>query len=188
MKVLEIAHLDAGPVTSRVGESNHHPALRREWLDVNGRGGYASSTLLNCHTRKYHGLLVSRLAAPPGRYILLSKFEDTFSCGTRQYPLTCHQYPQSFFPEGYRLLKTFQQDVCPVFIYEGEGVRIRKSLMMVGEEDCLLVRYDLDACPAPGVLRLLPFLAFRDYHRLSRENSFLRGKTLTVKNGFSIRP
>jgi glycogen debranching enzyme len=188
MQVLEIAHLDAGPVTSRGGETHHHPGLRREWLDVNGRGGYASSTLLNCHTRKYHGLLVARLATPPGRYVLLSKFEDTFCCGTRQFPLTCHQYPRSFFPEDYRLLRTFQQEVYPVFTYEGDGVHLRKSLLMVEEEDCLLVRYDLDDCSASGVLRLLPFLAFRDYHRLSRENSFLRGKTLTVKNGFSICP
>lgn len=187
-EILEISHLDVDPVTSRGDELNLHPALHSEWLDVNGRGGYASSTLLNCHTRKYHGLLVARLATPPGRYVLLSKFEDTFSCSARQYPLTCHQYPHNFFPEDYGFLKTFQQDVCPEFIYEGDGIRIRKSLMMAAEEDCLLVRYDLDDCPAPGVLRLRPFLAFRDYHHLTRENPFLRAKILTVKNGFSIRP
>ena len=187
-EILEISHLDVGPVTSNGEELNLPPALHSEWLDVNGRGGYASSTLLNCHTRKYHGLLVARLATPPGRYVLLSKFEDTFSCSARQYPLTCHQYPHNFFPEDYSFLKTFQQDVCPEFIYEGDGIRIRKSLMMAAEEDCLLVRYDLDDCPAPGVLRLRPFLAFRDYHHLTRENPFLRAKILTVKNGFSIRP
>ncbi|MCK9196804.1 MAG: amylo-alpha-1,6-glucosidase [Syntrophales bacterium] len=186
--ILEISHLDIGPVTSGGEESNLPLALQREWLDVNGRGGYASSTLLNCHTRKYHGLLVARLATPPGRYVLLSKFEDIFSCGARQYPLTCHQYPHNFFPEDYRFLKTFQQDVYPEFIYEGDGIRIRKSLMMAAEEDCLLVRYDLDDCPARGVLRLRPFLAFRDHHRLTRENPFLRAKITTVKNGFSIRP
>lgn len=187
-EILEISCLDAGPATSWGGEPNLPPALRREWLDVNGRGGYASSTLLNCHTRKYHGLLVARLASPPGRYVLLSKFEDTFSCGSRQYPLTCHQYPHSFFPEDYGFLKKFQHDVYPLFTYEGEGVRIRKSLMMAADEDCLLVRYDLDECPVPGVMRLRPFLAFRDYHRLAGENPFLRVKTSIVKNGFSIRP
>lgn len=187
-ETLEISHLDAGSVISRGGELNLLPALQSEWLDVNGRGGYASSTLLNCHTRKYHGLLVARLATPPGRYVLLSKFEDTLFRGARQYPLTCHQYPHNFFPEDYRFLKSFQQDVFPEFIYEGDGIRIRKSLMMVAEEDCLLVRYDLDDCPAPGVLRLRPFLAFRDHHRLAGENPFLRAKILTVKNGFSISP
>ena len=186
--ILEISRLDAGPVNARGEELSLPPALQCEWLDVNGRGGYASSTLLNCHARKYHGLLVARLTAPPGRYVLLSKYEDIFCCGDRQYPLTCHQYPHNFFPEDYGFLKTFQQDVFPVFIYEGDGIRIRKSLMMVAEEDCLLVRYDLDDCPASGVISLRPFLAFRDYHRLTRENPFLRAKILTVKNGFSIRP
>ncbi|HOU76759.1 MAG TPA: amylo-alpha-1,6-glucosidase [Syntrophales bacterium] len=163
-------------------------ALRSEWLEVNGRGGYASSTLLNCHTRKYHGLLVSHLAAPPGRYVLLSKFEDTVAWGARREALSCHRYPGDFFPADYSFLRQFRQDLFPTFLYEGGGVRVRKSLLLIAGTDSLLVRYDPEMCPATGVLRLRPFLAFRDYHSLSRENPFLRGETTAVKNGFAIRP
>src|SRR3990172_287358 len=52
---------------------NAREALRLEWLDTNGIGGYASSTILHCHTRKYHGLLVASLKEPAGRFVLLSK-------------------------------------------------------------------------------------------------------------------
>jgi hypothetical protein len=32
-------------------------ALRREWLETNGLGGFASSTIVGLNTRRYHGLL-----------------------------------------------------------------------------------------------------------------------------------
>ncbi|MCX5840248.1 MAG: glycogen debranching enzyme N-terminal domain-containing protein, partial [Deltaproteobacteria bacterium] len=47
-------------------------ALTLEWLETNGLGGYSSSTVLNCHTRRYHGLFVVNLKEPPGRHVLLS--------------------------------------------------------------------------------------------------------------------
>ncbi|MGZ6275227.1 MAG: glycogen debranching enzyme N-terminal domain-containing protein, partial [Syntrophales bacterium] len=46
--------------------SNLERALTLEWLDTNGLGGYASSTILSCNTRKYHGLLVANLRMPKG--------------------------------------------------------------------------------------------------------------------------
>jgi glycogen debranching enzyme len=52
-----------------------------EWLETDGRGGYASSTLENRHTRRYHGLLVANLQAPEGRHVLLSKLEDSLQAG-----------------------------------------------------------------------------------------------------------
>src|SRR5687768_1982769 len=38
-------------------------ALACEWLETDRLGGYASSTVLLCNQRRYHGLLVT---APPG--------------------------------------------------------------------------------------------------------------------------
>ena len=35
-------------------------ALNKEWLITNGIGGYASSTIIGCNTRKYHGLLIAK--------------------------------------------------------------------------------------------------------------------------------
>ena len=41
---------------------NLEKSLRYEWLETNGIGGYANSTIVGCHTRKYHGALVAQLA------------------------------------------------------------------------------------------------------------------------------
>src|SRR5437867_1256206 len=39
-------------------------ALRREWLETNGLGGFASSTIIGLNTRRYDGLLVAATKPP----------------------------------------------------------------------------------------------------------------------------
>jgi predicted glycogen debranching enzyme len=51
--------------------------MKREWLETNGIGGFASSTESGMNTRRYHGLLVAALHPPVGRMVLLSKIEET---------------------------------------------------------------------------------------------------------------
>ncbi|HOI17812.1 MAG TPA: glycogen debranching enzyme N-terminal domain-containing protein, partial [Geobacteraceae bacterium] len=65
------------PSIEDVQRLDFREAMKLEWLDANGTGGYASSTIFSCHTRKYHGLLVTNLRDPAGRFVLLSKFEDS---------------------------------------------------------------------------------------------------------------
>jgi hypothetical protein len=52
---------------------NLDAALRREWLETNGLGGFASSTIVGLNTRRYHGLLVAATKPPVGRMVMLSK-------------------------------------------------------------------------------------------------------------------
>ena len=64
-------------------------AGRREWLETNGIGGYASSTITGMNTRRYHGLLVAATRPPVGRMALLSKLEETLVIAGRRYELSC---------------------------------------------------------------------------------------------------
>src|ERR1035437_1182170 len=73
-------------------------ALQSEWIETNACGGYAASTLLNAHTRKYHGLLVAALRDPTGRFVLLSKLDDVLLAGDRELPLSLHLYAHSRMP------------------------------------------------------------------------------------------
>jgi predicted glycogen debranching enzyme len=167
-----------------------HPvnSLHREWLETNGLGGYASGAILNCNTRKYHGLLVANLKMPRGRHVLLSRYEDSVMVNGKESFLSCCQYPDVFFPEGQHFLKSFQLDECPRFVYETDHFLIHKSLMMIHGEDCILVRYDFVRCSAPGILILKPLLAYRGYHALSRQNHCLRMETHGIRNGFMMEP
>ena len=56
-----------------VNDSGLEELLDKEWLLTNNRGGYASSTITGCNTRKYHGLLVGSLNPPVNRIMGLSQ-------------------------------------------------------------------------------------------------------------------
>ena len=58
---------------------------KKEWLETNGIGGFASSTLSGMNARRYHGLLVAATRPPVGRLVLLSKLEETLIVDGRRY-------------------------------------------------------------------------------------------------------
>ncbi|MFB3925768.1 MAG: amylo-alpha-1,6-glucosidase [Syntrophales bacterium] len=167
---------------------NIKEALRLEWLDTNGRGGYASSTILHCHTRRYHGLFVSNLKEPAGRFVLLSKFEDSVFSGDKEVFLSFHKYPDVYFPHGYKYLTEFRAGLYPSFTYQIGSIRILKSIMAVHGEDLVLIKYDVLQGDIPFTLRVKPFIAFRNFHQLTRENLDLHVRTYKARNGFKIQP
>lgn len=167
---------------------NLEKALNCEWLETNGSGSYASSSILNCNTRKYHGLLVANLRMPEGRHVLLSWLEDSVSLKGKEFFLSCCQYPGVFFPQEKHHLKEFHLENSPQFTYEADGFRIHKGILMVYGEDRILIRYDVEHCPSPGVLCIKPFIAYRGYHALSQQNLFIHPQTYRIKHGFKMQP
>lgn len=53
-------------------------SLKREVLATNRAGGYMSSTIIGCNTRKYHGLLILPIEEFDGEnHVLLSNLDET---------------------------------------------------------------------------------------------------------------
>jgi predicted glycogen debranching enzyme len=167
---------------------NLDKSLHVEWLETNGLGGYASGTIAACHTRKYHGLLVASLPNPPGRYLLLSNFEDSLLIGDQESPLACHQYPGAIHPAGHLYLTAFSLDDCPTFTYQVGKTVITKEIIMPKGENTILVRYEILEAPQPVTLRLRPLLAYRDHHGLKRQDSCIQANATIFSNGFDIHP
>src|SRR6187399_1415742 len=86
----------------------------REWLETNGIGGYASSSISGANTRRYHGLLVAATRPPLGRVVMLSKFEETLIKDGEAFELSSNQYPGTIHPTGFAYLKEFRLDPFPV--------------------------------------------------------------------------
>jgi predicted glycogen debranching enzyme len=150
-------------------------AFRREWLETNGLGGFASSTIVGLNTRRYHGLLVAATKPPVGRVVMLSKLEETLFIGGQAFELSANRYPGVVHPEGFRYLKQFRLDPFPVFAYEIEDIEIEKSVFMIYGENSTVVQYELktkdDSEKAKSLwLELRPLIAFRDYHGTTHEN------------------
>jgi predicted glycogen debranching enzyme len=170
-------------------------ALTREWLETNGIGGFASSTIVGLNTRRYHGLLVAATHPPVGRMLLLSKLEETLIVGGRRVELSANRYPGLVHPEGYRLLAHFELDPFPVFTYRTEGIELEKTVFMIHGENTTVVQYELKgaahALPArvlPIRLELRPLLAFRDYHALTHENGAIDPRVDVEPTSVAVRP
>jgi predicted glycogen debranching enzyme len=158
--------------------SDLEAALRREWLETNGLGGFASSTIVGLNTRRYHGLLVAATKPPVGRLVLLSKLEETLLIDGSRFDLSANRYPGIIHPQGFHYLKQFRLDPFPVFTYEVEGIEIEKSVFMIHGENSTVIHYELRKNNRPEVpknlrLEIRPLIAFRDYHGTTHENGVI---------------
>src|SRR5215467_10170373 len=164
--------------------------LRREWLETNGIGGFASSTINGCNTRRYHGLLVAATKPPVGRLLLLSKFEETLAVNGRAYELSTNRYPGVVHPQGFQFLTQFRLDPFPIFTFSVDGVEIEKKLFMVQGQNTTIIKYQLINTPSAAhvQLELRPLIAFRDYHSLTHENGAINSKVDTQRDLICVSP
>src|ERR1700739_1053624 len=102
--------------------------LRREWLETNGLGGFASATINGCNTRRYHGLLVAATKPPVGRFVLLAKLEETLIVNGRRFELGTNRYPGVVYPQGFQFLTQFRLDPFPTFTFRVDGIEIEKTV------------------------------------------------------------
>jgi predicted glycogen debranching enzyme len=164
-------------------------ALSREWLETNGIGGFSSSTILGLNTRRYHGLLTAATKPPVGRFVLLSKLEETLLIDGRRYELSANQYPGVIHPQGFNYQTGFRLDPFPTFTYEIEGTHIEKSVFMISGENTTVVQYVIKQPVAKDIkLEVRPLIAFRDYHSTTHENVALNPQVETENGQTTFRP
>ena len=173
---------------------NLEAATRREWLETNGLGGFASSTIVGLNSRRYHGLLVAATQPPVGRIVLLSKLEETLIIDGNRFDLSANRYPGVVHPQGFQYLGEFRLDPFPVFTYQLEGITLEKLVFMVQGENTTVVQYRVPADPGSKLpsrrieLELRPLIAFRDFHSTTHENGALNPTIETVAGVTSFTP
>lgn len=162
-------------------------ASELEWIDANGLGGYASSSLIGLNTRRYHGLLVAALNPPVEREVVVSKLDETLVIKNKSYSLATNQYPNIVHPQGYKYLTEFKKDLFPEFIYQVESVTIKKTVAAIHGKNSTVITYEIIDAPDEFEFRLTPFIAMRDYHSLRKADPNLQpeysyqNNTLTFK-------
>jgi len=164
-------------------------SLSRELLRSNRGGSYASSTIINCNTRKYHGMLVT---SQPGidneNHVLLSSLDETIIQREAEFNLGIHKYPGNVYnPKGHKYILDFVTYPIPKMIYRVGGVVLSKEMIFTTQEDRMIFKYTLLDAHSPTTIRLRPFLAFRNIHQLSRENIFADKKYEEVPDGIKVR-
>ncbi len=162
----------------------------REWLETNGLGGFACSTISGMNTRRYHGLLTAATQPPGGRLLLLSKLEETLVIGVERFDLSTNQYVGAIHPRGFELLSNFRLDPFPLSTFEVAGVRIQRTAFMVHGSNTTVIKYNILKAPRKISIRLeiRPLIAFRDYHSTTHENDVLDPTVYQEKGLASVSP
>src|ERR1044071_4500809 len=146
---------------------NFPEAIHYEWLETNGLGGWAGSSLTGANTRRYHGLLVAAIKPPAERVVLLSKLDETTIIRNQRIELASNIYEDgTIHPAGHHYLSSFSKDLFPTWIYEAEGIVLTKRIGMIHGENTVAIIYDVIKAPDSFTLELLPLIAARGYHSL----------------------
>lgn len=138
------------------------PESDAEWLITNGLGGYASGTVSGRLARRYHGLLIAALRQPAGRFMMLNALDawiapdngDAVCVGEQVFDRSC---------DALRLVDFAIEEGLPRWVFESNGLRLHKRLLLNHDQNTVLVRYRLETSRSTGRLILRPGINFRGH-------------------------
>lgn len=139
-----------------------------EWLSTNGLGSYASGTLEDRVTRRYHGLFVPALAPPLGRRVLLDKFDASADYAGTHEDLSSNQWRDgTVSPQGERFIVDARAEGGVwITTYAVADASIERRVWMEYGAQQTNIRWTFLAGSAPLDLHLKAFVSDRDYHAL----------------------
>ena len=167
--------------------TNLEKSLDKEMLRTNRAGAYSSGTIVDCNTRKYHGLLVVPVEKLGGNHVLLSSCDETIIQHGAEFNIGLHKYAGDYYsPRGHKYIREFRMGSVATTIYRIGGVILQKERILVSNESRVLVAYTLLEAHSATTLRLRPFLAFRSVNKLTEQNSVASTDYAEAENGVSF--
>ena len=165
--------------------TNLEESLPKEVLRTNRSGAYHCTTIVDCNTRKYHGLLVIPIPElDDENHVMLSSLDETVIQHGAEFNMGLHKYQgNNYSPKGHKYVREFECEKVPTTIYRVGGVVLKKEKVFVHHENRILIRYTLLEAHSATTLRLRPFLAFRSVRQYTHENSQASRDYQLVDNG-----
>jgi predicted glycogen debranching enzyme len=184
--VLTLQETDSSIIVSALTyDKSIEELLNKEWLLTNNRGGYSSSTIIGCNTRRYHGLLIGSLHPPVDRIMALSNCLEMLILNGKVFNLSTFEFPDKFSPEGFGYIKQFRRDIGVHFDYQLNKLEMTKSVYLCRESDTIAVMYDFTHVEEAMEFVLRPFVSLRDFHSLQKSYAHICRSHLD--NGLIIR-
>ena len=117
--------------------TNLEDSLPKEVLRSNRSGAYSCSTIVDCNTRKYHGLLVVPVPElDQENHVLLSSLDATVIQHGAEFNLGLHKYSgDNFSPRGHKYIREFDSLKVPTTIYRVGGVILTKEKIFISHEN-----------------------------------------------------
>jgi len=129
----------------------------REWLVTNGLGGYASLTNSSENTSKFHGLLIASLNPPTKRWMFVSNIFDKIIVDDRIFNLRDYKCKFIF-------------DMFPSFLFEIEGIKIKKTIFMEYQKNTTIVKYEITTDKAISIIHT-PIINSRHFYDVTEKYS-----------------
>ena len=166
---------------------NLEQSLMKEMLRTNQAGAYHCISVVDCNTRKQHGLLVIPIPEMENSsHVLLSSMDVSVIQHGAQFNLGLHRYQGGVYsPNGHKYIREFDCESVPRTTYRVGGVILTKEKIFISHENRLLIRYTLVEAHSPTTLRFKPMLAFREVNQLVIANGNLNQDCPEVPNGVS---
>lgn len=176
---------EAAIVSVATGDRSIEDLLGKEWLLTNSRGGYASSTIVGCNTRRYHGLLIGSLHPPVNRIMALAGCLEMVVLKGQRFNLSTFEFKDRFAPAGFGHIKRFRRDVGVHFDYQLNSLGLTKSVYLLRDSDTVALVYDFAGVAEPVEFILRPFVGLRDFHALQKSYTPLCSRL--IDDGLLIR-
>jgi len=157
------------PLTANVSSS-------QEWLEADGLGGFATSSVAGIRTRRYHALLLTARTPPTGRFVLVNGFDAWAETSGGRFDLSSQWYsPGVMGGNGAQNIENFASAPWPTWVFKfADGTRLQQEIFMVHDAPVTCVAWRLLATKGTAKLCVRPFLSGRDYHALHRNNPAFR--------------
>jgi predicted glycogen debranching enzyme len=165
---------------------------RREWLEPDGLGGFASGTLSGVRTSRYHALLLAAMQPPTERRVLVNGLEEEIVCEHDRFPLSSQRYrPDIVHPQGFRNMTSFELYPWPRWEFtfplaRGAKAVVAKEIFVPRGQSITVIRWTLFS-GSPSLLRIRPLLSGRDYHGLQTAGE-IDTRFQSSRHGVSWRP
>ena len=149
-----------------------HRAAEREWLVVDGLGGFAMGTVSGLRTRMYHGLLVAATRPPIGRMLGLAALDPVLVVGDRRLRFATHEWAGGAVdPQGFLDLETFALDRgAPRWRWSVGDLVLEREVAMVHGRPAVVLTHRLVRAPGPVRLELSALCTWRDVQGLRGAN------------------
>ena len=168
---------------------NLERALSLEWLETNGRGGFASGTVAGPNTRRYHALLLIARNPPVDRFVLVNHLDEQVEIGGQSLSLSANCYPGVVHPDGYRRCVGFSADPWPTWTYDVGGSQVIREIFCPQGRDMVVVRWHLAGTRGHAAkLVVRPMLSGRNYHATHHENNDLWAGVMRGSGSISWHP
>ncbi|MFU0827700.1 MAG: Glycogen debranching protein [Lachnoclostridium sp.] len=148
------------------------------YLITNGLGGYSSLTMIGSNTRNDHALFMACITAPNHRYHMITRMdEEVFIKETYGITFSSQEYVNHTKNlTGFRYQNQFIFEDYPVWIYQLDGVEIKKIVVMKYGKNTIGIRYRVtNRMNCDVTLKVTPKLQFVP-----------KGETLKITQTFEL--